>query len=317
MTKQKTFLEPTWKREDKITIDGRDGVIKLCHPTKDMVQVEFQDGIEAGPVKKWYSRDELPPYPADDDEALLRDEPVPTEPIEKKTVYAKVEKVTDKTSKTDDTADNGVSPDDETMPVGNMDGETEPIDSDLVDVTNDTPEEKTEAEEEIEYAPGHKRQLKSGTTLTVLERSRKEHYLVRVHHAAGGTIDKEKHWKEIRDWGEPVTEPEKSPADEIIAAVQAKLAEKPETEADAPQPNINQPEPLQRESKVDHFVVRDRQGFHTQAASEWLNKHDSDGWRKEHIQYESMYIPAYGQNQSSYVETVMYVTFVRMTRVGA
>ncbi|HHP7245591.1 MAG TPA: hypothetical protein ACFE0H_12980, partial [Elainellaceae cyanobacterium] len=73
--------------------------------------------------------------------------------------------------------------------------------------------------------------------------------------------------------------------------------------------DVQEPVPMVRERRIEFCVIRDKDGFHMDEASALLNEIIADGYRLEHAEYASMYIP---DSNKSYVETVVYWTFLRL-----
>jgi hypothetical protein len=97
-----------------------------------------------------------------------------------------------------------------------------------------------------------------------------------------------------------------TPIEEIIMAVPA-----PQPEDDDDDDCTGEPVPMQRERMIEHFVIRDKSGFHTDKASARLNTILKEGYRLENIEYSHQYRP---HADGGYVETVVFWTFLRWSK---
>lgn len=126
---------------------------------------------------------------------------------------------------------------------------------------------------------------------------------------------------DIEQWRKPVTDDEPSPMEDVVKALQAKIEEEISDSPADEDADVNndrwrkflrtqdEPVPMTRDYRIECAVIRDKDGFYMAEATEKLNAIVAEGYRLNHIEYSSMYIP---HASGSYVETVVYWTFVRL-----
>ena len=71
-----------------------------------------------------------------------------------------------------------------------------------------------------------------------------------------------------------------------------------------------------REIKCEAYTVRNRGGFDMEGASARLTALVSDGWQLQHIEHQTIWIPAKSSQEQSYVETTVFWTLDRVVEVS-
>lgn len=314
MQKQQKFIKDTWDKGDTVVIGDRQYKIVLFHQLKNKVQVEYWDPHTGEKTKTWRDMDELPPYVAPTPDPSLNPSPSDGETVE------------------DDADVVSTGPAVDSLLMHKQGMPADPADPPSVSpptVQGETPAPAAPGEEEVYFEKGHERKNpKTGSTLKVIEPTVKGKYNIRLFFANGGTTLQEWGWQKIAKWGDvATTDTDKAGdiptdggdsyalTDEAKAVLEKEATQEIEVVTPDAEGKPGAAKTYQVELLPVPFVMRDGDGWHHVEAGKELNKYIGQGWALQHIDYQTIWIPAKSGKSESYVEMTVVWTLSRTVEV--